>query len=60
MHRPPGPPGRQPYGERRALEIGVALAAVGIAVMALPLADVGNDGWRLVYVVTLAWLTVAG
>jgi MFS family permease len=31
----------------------------GIAVMALPLADLGDDGWRLVYVVTLAWLTVA-
>jgi MFS family permease len=31
----------------------------GIAVMALPLADLGDDGWRLVYVVTLVWLVVA-
>lgn len=31
----------------------------GIAVMALPLADVGENGWRLVYVVTLIWLIVA-
>ncbi len=31
----------------------------GIAVMALPLADVGADGWRLVYVVTLIWIIVA-
>jgi MFS family permease len=31
----------------------------GIAVMALPLADVGEWGWRLVYVVTLIWLIVA-
>jgi MFS family permease len=31
----------------------------GIAVMALPLADIGDWGWRLVYVVTLIWLIVA-
>lgn len=31
----------------------------GIAVMALPLADVGQGGWRFVYVVTLIWLVVA-
>jgi len=31
----------------------------GIAVMALPLADLGPDAWRLVYVVTLVWLVVA-
>ena len=31
----------------------------GIAVMALPLADLGESGWRLVYVVTLVWLVVA-
>lgn len=31
----------------------------GIAVMALPLADLGDSGWRLVYVVTLVWLVVA-
>lgn len=31
----------------------------GIAVMALPLADLGPDAWRLVYLVTLVWLAVA-
>jgi MFS family permease len=31
----------------------------GIAVAALPLADLGPDGWRLVYIVTLVWLAVA-
>lgn len=31
----------------------------GVAVMALPLADLGQNGWRLVYVVTLIWLIVA-
>ena len=31
----------------------------GIAVMALPLADIGEWGWRLVYLVTLIWLIVA-
>jgi MFS family permease len=31
----------------------------GIAVMALPLADIGDWGWRLVYLVTLIWLIVA-
>jgi MFS family permease len=31
----------------------------GIAVMALPLADIGPDGWRLVYVVSLVWLIAA-
>lgn len=31
----------------------------GIAVMALPLADIGTSGWRYVYVVTLIWLVVA-
>jgi MFS family permease len=31
----------------------------GVAVMALPLADLGDGGWRLVYVVTLIWLIVA-
>ena len=31
----------------------------GIAVMALPLADIGESSWRLVYVVTLVWLVVA-
>lgn len=31
----------------------------GIAVMALPLADLGESGWRLVYLVTFVWLVVA-
>lgn len=31
----------------------------GLAVMVLPLADLGPDGWRWVYVVTLLWLFVA-
>ena len=31
----------------------------GIAVMALPLADIGDSGWRYVYLVTLIWLVVA-
>jgi MFS family permease len=31
----------------------------GIAVMALPLADLGESSWRLVYLVTLVWLLVA-
>ncbi|MDJ0768821.1 MAG: MFS transporter [Ilumatobacter sp.] len=31
----------------------------GIAVMALPLADLGDSGWRFVYLVTLIWLVVA-
>ncbi len=31
----------------------------GIAVMALPLADLGDHGWRFVYVLALVWLVVA-
>jgi MFS family permease len=31
----------------------------GIAVMALPLSDIGESSWRLVYLVTLVWLVVA-
>jgi MFS family permease len=31
----------------------------GVAVMSLPLADIGDGGWRLVYVVSLIWLFVA-
>jgi len=31
----------------------------GVAVMALPLADVGSGGWRLVYLASLLWLPVA-
>ncbi len=47
----------------RAYAVSVmAMAAglgAGVAVMALPLADLGAGGWRLVYVVTLIWLVVA-
>lgn len=31
----------------------------GVAVMALPLADLGDHGWRFVYVVSLVWLVAA-
>ncbi|MBU6240748.1 MAG: MFS transporter [Acidobacteria bacterium] len=31
----------------------------GIAVIALPLADAGENGWRIIYVVSLIWLVVA-
>jgi MFS family permease len=31
----------------------------GVAVMALPLADIGDGGWRYVYLVALVWLVVA-
>jgi MFS family permease len=31
----------------------------GFAVMALPLADLGDSGWRYVYLLTLIWLIVA-
>jgi MFS family permease len=31
----------------------------GIAVAALPLADIGERSWRLVYLITLVWLIVA-
>ena len=31
----------------------------GVAVMALPLADLGESAWRLVYLVALIWLVVA-
>lgn len=40
----------------------MAMAAglgAGIAVWALPLADLGPSAWRLVYLVTLIWLAVA-
>ena len=47
----------------RAYAVSVmAMAAglgAGIAVMALPLADLGPGAWRLVYLVTLIWLVVA-
>jgi MFS family permease len=31
----------------------------GVAVMALPLADLADNGWRLVFLVSLVWLVVA-
>ena len=31
----------------------------GVAVIALPLADIGADGWRFVYALSLLWLFVA-
>lgn len=31
----------------------------GVAVIALPLADLGPDGWRFVYLLSLVWLLVA-
>lgn len=31
----------------------------GLAVVSLPLADLGDSGWRLVYVLALVWLVVA-
>lgn len=31
----------------------------GVAVIALPLADLGSDGWRFVYALSLIWLLVA-
>ncbi len=47
----------------RAYAVSVmAMAAglgAGIAVIALPLADLGPSAWRLVYLVTLIWLVVA-
>jgi len=47
----------------RAYAVSVlAMAAglgAGLAVISLPLADLGTRGWRLVYVVALVWLLVA-
>lgn len=34
-------------------------AGAGVAVASLPLADLGTESWRWVYVVTLVWLVVA-
>lgn len=31
----------------------------GITVMSLPLADLGDGGWRFVYIIALIWLTAA-
>ncbi len=31
----------------------------GLAVIALPLADIGESSWRYIYVITLVWLVVA-
>lgn len=47
----------------RAYAISILALAGGIgasvAVLSLPLADLGVRGWRLVYVITLVWLLVA-
>jgi MFS family permease len=47
----------------RAHAVGVLAMAsglgAGIAVMALPLTDLADDGWRLVYVLGAIWLVVA-
>ena len=37
----------------------VSGAGAGVAVASLPLADLGTQSWRWVYVVTLVWLAVA-
>ena len=47
----------------RAYAVGLLAMAnglgAGVAVVALPLADLGDSGWRLVYVLALIWLVVA-
>ena len=51
-----------PRGSRAYAVALLAMASglgAGIAVGALPLTDLGDGGWRLVYVVTLIWLIVA-
>ncbi|MBL6619548.1 MAG: MFS transporter [Ilumatobacteraceae bacterium] len=51
-----------PRGSRAYAVALLAMASglgAGIAVGALPLTDLGDGGWRLVYVVTLIWLVVA-
>lgn len=51
-----------PAGSRAYAVSVLAMAGglgAGIAVMSLPLADIGPSGWRLVYVVSLVWLIVA-
>ncbi len=51
-----------PRGARAYAVSVLAMASglgAGIAVMALPLADLGPNGWRAVFAVTLIWLPVA-
>lgn len=51
-----------PRGSRAYAVALLAMASglgAGIAVGALPLTDLGDGGWRLVYIVTLIWLVVA-
>ena len=51
-----------PSGSRAYAISVLAMAAglgAGIAVMALALADLGDGGWRLVYLVSAVWLVVA-
>lgn len=51
-----------PRGTRAYAVSVLAMASglgAGIAVMALPLADLGPNGWRAVFAVTLIWLPVA-
>lgn len=47
----------------RAYAVSILAMANGlgasVAVIALPLADIGTSGWRLVYVLALVWLVVA-
>jgi MFS family permease len=51
-----------PRGTRAYAVSVLAMASglgAGIAVMALPLADLGSSGWRAVFAVTLIWVPVA-
>lgn len=47
----------------RAYAVGLLAMAnglgAGVAVIALPLADIGDNGWRFIYVIALVWLAVA-
>lgn len=47
----------------RAYAVGIMAMAsglgAGVAVMALPLTDVGPSGWRWVFAITLVWLVIA-
>ncbi len=47
----------------RAYAVGIMAMAsglgAGVAVMALPLTDIGPSGWRWVFAITLIWLVVA-
>ena len=51
-----------PRGSRAYAVAILAMAnglGAGVAVIALPLADLGTSGWRLVYALALVWLVVA-